>query len=71
MKNVYLVSVGSRSGKSVLSLGLALNYPGKAGFYKPFRESLVTKDGQPMDQDAVLMAKVLDLADGEKLSPFV
>ena len=71
MKNVYLVSVGSRSGKSVLSLGLALNYPGKAGFYKPFRESLITIDGQPMDQDAVLMAKVLNLADGERLSPFV
>lgn len=71
MKNIYLASVGTRSGKSVLSLGLALNYPGKVGFYKPFRESLVTVDGQSMDQDAVLMAEVLKLEGGEKLSPFM
>jgi BioD-like phosphotransacetylase family protein len=70
-KKVYLASVGTRSGKSVLSLGLAMNYPGKVGFYKPFRESLVVKDGQPMDQDAILMASVLKLPEAEKLSPFV
>lgn len=70
-RNVYLASVGTRSGKSVLSLGLAMNYPGKVGFYKPFRESLVTKDGQPMDQDAILMAAVLRLPAAERLSPFV
>ncbi len=70
-KKVYLASVGTRSGKSVLSLGLAMNYPGSVGFYKPFRESLVNIDGKHMDQDAVLMASVLNLHDGEKLSPFV
>lgn len=70
-RKIYLASVGTRSGKSVLSLGLAMNYPGKAGYYKPFRESLVNVDGKHMDQDAVLMASVLKLHDGEKLSPYV
>ena len=70
MKNVYLASVGARSGKSVISLGLAMNYPGKVGFYKPFRESLINVNGEIMDQDASLMAEVLKLEDGKKLSPF-
>lgn len=70
MKGIYLASVGTRSGKSVLSLGLAMNYSGKVGFYKPFRESLVNFNGEPMDQDAVLLAQVLKLEDGERLSPF-
>ncbi|MDR0198279.1 MAG: AAA family ATPase [Methanomassiliicoccaceae archaeon] len=70
MKNVYLASVGARSGKSVISLGLAMNYPGKVGFYKPFRESLIKVKDELMDQDASLMAEVLKLEDGKKLSPF-
>ncbi|MCL2786664.1 MAG: AAA family ATPase [Methanomassiliicoccaceae archaeon] len=71
MKNIYLASVGTRSGKSVLSLGLAMNYPGKVGFYKPFRESLLKVDDEMMDQDAILMAEVLGLEEGKKLSPFI
>ncbi len=71
MKNVYLASVGGRSGKSVISLGLAMNCPGKAGFYKPFRESLVKVNGETMDEDAFLMAEALGLGEGKKLSPFV
>ena len=70
MKNIYLASVGTRSGKSVLSLGLALNYPGKVGFYKPFRESLFKVEEEMMDQDALLMAEVLGLEEGKRLSPF-
>lgn len=70
MKNIYLASVGTRSGKSVLSLGLAMNYPGKTGFYKPFRESMVNWNGKPTDQDAVLLAEVLGIENPEKLSPF-
>ena len=70
MKNVYLASVGARSGKSVISLGLAMNYPGKVGFYKPFRESLIKVNNELLDQDASLMAEVLKLEDGKKLSPF-
>jgi len=48
-----------------------MNYPGKVGFYKPFRENTVNKDGQLMDQDAVLLAEVLKLEGSEKLSPFM
>ncbi|MCL1984728.1 MAG: AAA family ATPase [Methanomassiliicoccaceae archaeon] len=70
MKNVYLASVGARSGKSVISLGLAMNYPGKVGYYKPFRESLINVNEEMMDQDASLMAEVLKLEEGKKLSPF-
>jgi hypothetical protein len=70
MKNVYLASVGARSGKSVVSLGFAMNYPGKVGFYKPFRESLINVNGEVMDQDAFLMAEVLKLEEGKRLSPF-
>ena len=70
MKNIYLASVGTKSGKSVLSLGLALNYPGKVGFFKPFRESLLKVDDEMMDQDAMLMADALGLEEGWKLSPF-
>ena len=70
MKNIYLASVGTKSGKSLLSLGLAMNYPGKAGYYKPFRENLVSWKGELMDQDAVLLAEVMNLEGGEKLSPF-
>jgi len=71
MNNVYLASVGTRSGKSLLSIGLAMNYPGKVGFYKPFRENTVNKNGQLMDQDAVLLAEVLKLEGSEKLSPYM
>jgi len=70
MKSVYLASADTRSGKSVLSLGLAMNYPGKVGFYKPFRESLYKVDDEMMDQDAMLMGEVLNLEEGRKLSPF-
>jgi BioD-like phosphotransacetylase family protein len=63
--------VGTRSGKSLLSIGLAMNYPGKVGFYKPFRENTVSKDGDLMDQDAVLLAELLGLEGGEKLSPYM
>jgi len=70
MNNIYLASVGTKSGKSLLSLGLAMNYSGKAGYYKPFRENLVSWKGELMDQDAVLLAEVLKLEGGEELSPF-
>ncbi|MCL2608221.1 MAG: phosphotransacetylase family protein [Methanomassiliicoccaceae archaeon] len=70
MEKVYLASVGERSGKTVISLGLAMNYPGKAGFYKPFRESLTKNEGEEIEQDALLMSEVLGLGERTKLSPF-
>ena len=71
MNNIYLASVGTKSGKSVLSIGLAMNYPGKVGFYKPFRENTVNRGGKLMDQDAVLLSEILGLEGSEKLSPFI
>lgn len=70
MKKVYLASIGQRSGKSVLSLGIARNYPGKVGFYKPFRESMVKWNDQAVDQDAMLMSHILGWEDKLSLSPF-
>jgi hypothetical protein len=71
MQNIYLASIGMRAGKSVVSLGLAMNYPGKVGFYKPFRESLTRSGDELLDQDALMMGEVLKLECGSKLSPFV
>jgi len=70
MKKVYLASIGQRSGKSVLSLGIARNFPGSVGFYKPFRESMVKWNGTAIDQDAMLMSQVLGIEDRLSMSPF-
>ncbi len=69
MKKVYLVSVGERSGKTLVSLGLARNYPGKVRFFKPFRENLVNTPAGLVDQDAFLMAEVLKVEDVDAISP--
>ncbi|MDR0778541.1 MAG: AAA family ATPase, partial [Methanomassiliicoccaceae archaeon] len=71
MNSVYLASMASKSGKSVLSLGLVTNYPGKVGYYKPFRESTIQVNGETMDQDASLMAEAFGLNEGKEMSPFV
>ena len=63
--------MSAKSGKSVLSLGLATNYPGKAGFYKPFRENPVMAGSKMMDQDALLMTEVLGLDEKKDPSPFI
>lgn len=72
MKSVFLGSVTERSGKSMVTLGLALNYPGKVGYFKPFKETLMSDQEKLVDQDAYLMKKALRLrCDEERLSPFV
>lgn len=72
MRSLYLGSVTERSGKSMVTLGLALNYPGKVGYFKPFKEMLLSDSEKLVDQDAFLMKKALKLAcDEERLSPFV
>ncbi|HIJ00497.1 MAG: uncharacterized protein PWQ88_941 [Candidatus Methanomethylophilaceae archaeon] len=71
MKKIYLVSVGERSGKTLLSLGIARNFPGKVRFFKPFRENLVSTPKGLLDQDAFLMAEVLKIEDVAPLSPLV
>jgi hypothetical protein len=72
MKSVFLGSVTERSGKSMITLGLALNYQGKVGYFKPFKETLMVDREKLIDQDAHLMKRALRLrCDEEKLSPFI
>lgn len=61
MKTLFLGSVVERSGKSMIALGLALNYPGKIGYYKPFKERLMCEESCVVDQDAHLMRNALRL----------
>lgn len=72
MRTLFLGSVTERSGKSMVTLGLARNYPGRVGYFKPFKEVMLSRDGKAIDQDAYLMRKALGLGHGEEeLSPFV
>ena len=72
MRSLFLGSVTERSGKSMVTLGLAKNYPGKVGYFKPFREVMLSREGRVFDQDAHLMKKALGLDwTEEELSPFV
>jgi BioD-like phosphotransacetylase family protein len=61
MKTLFLGSVVERSGKSMVTLGLAKNCPRKVGYFKPFKEVVMSLDGRVVDQDAVLMRKALGL----------
>ncbi len=71
MKTLFLGSVTERSGKSIVALGLALNHPGKVGYFKPFREAQRNYGDRLVDQDAYLMKHALGLrAEEEQLSPF-
>lgn len=61
MKTLFLGSVVERSGKSMVTLGLAKNCPVKVGYFKPFKEIMVGVEGKIIDQDAYLMKKALNL----------
>ncbi|MDW5563051.1 MAG: phosphotransacetylase family protein [Methanomassiliicoccus sp.] len=70
MKTLFLGSVVERSGKSMVTLGLAKNSPVKVGYYKPFKEVMMNLDGRIIDQDAYLMKRALRLPyDEEDLCP--
>jgi len=71
MKTLFMGSVSERSGKTVVTLGLAKNFQGKVGYFKPFKETIVYARNRILDQDAYLMKKVLNLEPSEEeLSPF-
>ncbi len=71
MKPLFLGSVVERSGKSMVALGLAKNFEGKVGYFKPFKEMLICTGDKVVDQDAYLMKKVFGLKQSENdLSPF-
>ena len=71
MRSLFLGSAVERSGKTMVTLGLAKNFPGKVGFFKPFKETLMALDDRVIDQDAYLMKRALGLSQTEELlSPF-
>jgi BioD-like phosphotransacetylase family protein len=71
MRSLYLGSVVEKSGKSMITLGLAKNFQGQVGFFKPFKERLMREGDRVIDQDAFLMRHVLNLDKPEEvLCPF-
>jgi BioD-like phosphotransacetylase family protein len=58
MRHLYLAATGQNRGKTTASLGLLegfLRRGLKAGFMKPVGQRTVIDDGEPADEDAVLM----------------
>ncbi|HVO78079.1 MAG TPA: AAA family ATPase [Methanomassiliicoccales archaeon] len=72
MKSLFMGSVVERSGKSMITLGIALNCTKRVGYFKPFVEKLITGREALVDQDAYLMKKALKLKSKEEdLCPFM
>jgi BioD-like phosphotransacetylase family protein len=70
MRTLFLSSVVEYSGKSTIALGLAKNFSGKLGYYKPFREEVLCINHRVVDRDAHMMKVALGLdASEELLSP--
>ena len=72
MRSLFMGSVVERSGKSMITLGIALNCGGRVGYFKPFVEKLINGRESLVDQDAYLMKRALKLKPKEEeLCPFV
>jgi hypothetical protein len=65
MKSLYLGSVVEKAGKSMVALGMAKDFPGKVGYFRPFKETLVSTHNRVVDQDAYLMKRALNLEQDE------
>ena len=64
MRHLYLAATGQNRGKTTASLGLLDGFIRrglKAGFMKPVGQRTVIDDGQPADEDAVLMRTTFGL----------
>ena len=64
MKHLYLAATGQNRGKTTASLGLLdgfLQRGLRAGFMKPVGQRTVIDDGEPADEDAVLMRTTFHL----------
>ena len=64
MHQLYLAATGQNRGKTTTSLGLFEGFVRRglhAGFMKPVGQRTVIDDGQPADEDAVLMRAVFGL----------
>jgi BioD-like phosphotransacetylase family protein len=71
MKSIFMASISARSGKTVITLGLALNSRVFTGFFKPFQEKMINVDGQLVEEDAYLMQSLIDFeANPHELCPF-
>jgi BioD-like phosphotransacetylase family protein len=66
MRQIYLAATGMNRGKTTVALGLlaALHERGlDIGFTKPVGQRYAIVDGQPADEDAILMRSALGLTD--------
>jgi BioD-like phosphotransacetylase family protein len=64
MRHLYLAATGQNRGKTTASLGLLDGFRRRGfrtGFMKPVGQRTVIEDGQPADEDAVLMRTLFDL----------
>ncbi len=64
MRQLYLAATGQNRGKTTAALGLFNGFVQRglhAGFMKPVGQRTVIDDGQPADEDAVLMRSTFDL----------
>jgi uncharacterized protein len=64
VRQVYLAATGQNRGKTTVSLGLVDGFRRRGlrtGFIKPVGQRTVIEDGQPADEDAVLMKATFDL----------
>jgi uncharacterized protein len=64
MRQLYLAATGQNRGKTTAALGLFEGFLRRgldAGFMKPVGQRTVIDDGQPADEDAVLMRAVFGL----------
>ncbi len=66
MRHLYLAATGQNRGKTTASLGLLDGFVRRGlrtGFMKPVGQRTVIDDGQPADEDAVLMRTIFGLAE--------
>ena len=66
MRQLYLAATGMNRGKTTVSLGLLAALHGRGldvGFTKPVGQRYAIVDGQPADEDAILMRAALGLED--------
>src|SRR5689334_22728553 len=64
MRQLYLAATGQNRGKTTAALGLFDGFVRrglKAGFMKPVGQRTVIDQGEPADEDAVLMRATFDL----------
>lgn len=66
MRQLYLAATGQNRGKTTAALGLLDGFLARGlrtGFMKPVGQRTVIEDGQPADEDAVLMKTIFGLGE--------